>query len=132
MESDGAPMSVVSALDVKPDLTAPGVDIVAARAAGTELGTRVGEDYVMASGTSMATPHVAGAAALLVRQHPLWSPADLKVARVGSVAYNPAFTALDQGAGRVDVAAALETSLLANTPSLSFGLAEWPHGRNPC
>src|SRR5204862_3108640 len=52
---------------IKPDLTAPGVDIVAARAAGTELGTLVGDDYVMASGTSMATPHVTGAAALPVQ-----------------------------------------------------------------
>jgi subtilisin family serine protease len=112
---------------IKPDLTAPGVDIVAARAAGTELGTLVGEDYVMASGTSMATPHVAGAAALLVQRHPVWSAADLKVALVGSASYDPASTALDQGGGRVDIPAALETSLLSSTPGLGFGKPEWPH-----
>jgi subtilisin family serine protease len=112
---------------IKPDLTAPGVDIVAARAAGTELGTLVGEDYATAGGTSMATPHVAGAAALLVQRHPVWSAADLKAALVGAAEYNPAFTALDQGTGRVDVPAALEASLLASTASLSFGLAPWPH-----
>jgi len=116
---------------IKPDLTAPGVEIVAARAAGTELGTRVGDDYVAASGTSMAAPHVAGAAALLAQRHPVWSAADLKAALVGTAVYNPAFTALHQGTGRVDVPAALEVSLLSSTPSLSFGLARWPHDDDP-
>src|SRR5205823_6493923 len=44
---------------VKPDITAPGAGIVAARAAGTTIGDPVGDQYVSASGTSMATPHVA-------------------------------------------------------------------------
>lgn len=44
---------------IKPEITAPGVDIVAARAAGTNLGTPVGTDYTTLNGTSMATPHVA-------------------------------------------------------------------------
>ncbi|HWO11550.1 MAG TPA: S8 family serine peptidase, partial [Polyangiaceae bacterium] len=55
---------------IKPDLTAPGVDIVAARATGTELGAVVDEDYVTLSGTSMATPHAAGSVALLLDAHP--------------------------------------------------------------
>jgi subtilisin family serine protease len=50
---------------MKPDITAPGVDIVAARAAGTTLGEPVGQWYTRATGTSMATPHVAGAAAIM-------------------------------------------------------------------
>jgi hypothetical protein len=112
---------------LKPDLTAPGVDIVAARAAGTELGELVGEDYVTLSGTSMATPHVAGAAALLLDRHPSWGPAELKSALIGSAAHNPEFTARDQGGGRVDVAAALDATLLASAPNLSFGAARWPH-----
>ncbi|HTV21368.1 MAG TPA: S8 family serine peptidase [Polyangiaceae bacterium] len=112
---------------IKPELTAPGVDIVAARAAGTELGELVGDDYVKASGTSMAAPHVAGAAAILLDQHPSWGAAELKSALIGSAVYNPAFTALEQGSGRVDVAAALETTIVASAPSLSFGLARWPH-----
>jgi subtilisin family serine protease len=112
---------------IKPDLTAPGVDIVAARAAGTELGELVGEYYVTASGTSMATPHAAGAAALLLQAHPNWRGADVKASLMGSAAFNPMHSALDQGAGRVDIAAALNTTLLANTASLSFGLALWPH-----
>jgi subtilisin family serine protease len=112
---------------IKPDLTAPGVDIVAARAAGTELGTPVGEEYVAVSGTSMATPHAAGVAALLLQQNPEWGPEELKAALMGSARFNPLFTALDQGTGRVDVVAALSTSLMADTPSVSFGRTLWPH-----
>jgi hypothetical protein len=46
---------------------------------------------------------------------------------MGSAAFNPALTGLDQGAGRVDIAAALDASLIAASPSVSFGLALWPH-----
>ena len=55
---------------LKPEITAPGVGIVAARAAGTTMGTPVDDAYTTASGTSMATPHVAGAAAILAQEHP--------------------------------------------------------------
>jgi len=112
---------------LKPDITGPGVDIVAARGAGTELGALVGDDYVTASGTSMAAPHVAGAAALVLQQRPTWRGADVKAALMGSAVFNSAYTTADQGAGRVDVAAALDTSFLANASSLSLGIARWPH-----
>lgn len=112
---------------LKPDLTAPGVDIVAARGAGTLLGFPVGEAYVAASGTSMAAPHAAGAAALLLQQHPTWGAQELKAALMGSAAYNPTLTLPDQGAGRLEVAAALETRLLAEPASVSLGVARWPH-----
>ena len=112
---------------LKPDITAPGVDIIAARGAGTELGAPVGDDYVTSSGTSMAAPHVAGAAALVAQQHATWLGADIKAALMGTALFNPAYTTLDQGAGRVDVAAALDVSFLANAASLSLGIARWPH-----
>lgn len=112
---------------LKPDLTAPGVDIVAARAAGTELGLLVGEQYVTVSGTSMAAPHVAGAAALILQQHPTWRGADAKAALMGSAVFNAAHGTPAQGAGRVDVAAALGTKFLANASSLGLGIARWPH-----
>ena len=53
---------------VKPDVVAPGVDIVAARASGTSMGSPLNSYYTSASGTSMATPHVAGAAALILQK----------------------------------------------------------------
>ncbi len=57
---------------VKPDVTAPGVDIVAARSKDSQIGDPVGQYYLKLSGTSMATPHTVGAAAILAQQHPTW------------------------------------------------------------
>ncbi|GAB3154601.1 hypothetical protein GCM10027290_49390 [Micromonospora sonneratiae] len=91
---------------VKPEMTAPGAAIVAARAAGTALGPIVDGQYVRIGGTSMATPHVAGAAALLAQANPDWTPAQLKDAlvtttRAGSYAW------WQGGTGRLDVPRAL-------------------------
>ncbi len=91
---------------VKPNLTAPGVGIIAARAAGTSLGSPVDERHTSLSGTSMATPHVAGAAALLAQAHPDWTATELKDALV-SAAVPGDYTPFQQGSGRVDVARAL-------------------------
>ncbi|MEU8301734.1 S8 family serine peptidase [Micromonospora sp. NPDC048909] len=92
---------------LKPEITAPGVGIIAARAAGTTMGTPVGDAYTTASGTSMATPHVAGAAAILAQDHPDWTAGKLKDALVSTTKANPELTVFEQGGGRVDVARAL-------------------------
>ncbi|MGW0228801.1 S8 family serine peptidase [Actinopolymorpha singaporensis] len=112
---------------IKPDITAPGVDIVAARAAGTELGDPVGDKYVRLSGTSMATPHVAGAAALLAQQHPTWKAGRLKPVLTSSAKSSPDLSVYEQGSGRVDVARAITQTVLGTPVSLSFGIARWPH-----
>ncbi|WP_327633243.1 S8 family peptidase [Kribbella sp. NBC_00482] len=112
---------------VKPDITAPGVGIVAARAAGAVLGEPVGERYSRMSGTSMATPHVSGAAALLVQQHAAWKAPELKSALMSAAKPNPSLAPYEQGAGRVDLARAVTQSVVATTGSLSFGTALWPH-----
>lgn len=112
---------------IKPDLTAPGVSIVAARAAGTAMGSPVNEHYTSADGTSMAAPHVAGAAALLAQRHPDWRAPELKAALIGSAQPVAAGTVFQQGAGRLDAARAIGQTVIAATPSLSFGLQQWPH-----
>jgi subtilisin family serine protease len=111
---------------LKPDLTAPGVEIVAARGKDGFLG-EPGELYMALDGTSMATPHAAGAAAILHQRHPDWTPARIKAALVGSAAPNPALAAHEQGAGRVDVARALDASIVVSPATVSFGRARWPH-----
>ncbi|MGC4820914.1 S8 family serine peptidase [Micromonospora sp. DT63] len=105
---------------LKPEITAPGVGIVAARAAGTTMGTPVGDAYTTASGTSMATPHVAGAAAILAQDHPDWSAGKLKDALVSTTKANPALTVFEQGGGRVDVARALTQRVYASA-TVDFG-----------
>ncbi|SFR28356.1 Subtilase family protein [Lentzea waywayandensis] len=107
---------------VKPEINAPGVAVVAARAAGTSMGAPVSDLHTAASGTSMATPHVAGAAALLAQQHPGWSAQTLKNALVTSAA-DVGMPWHEQGAGRLDVARAVTQKATA-TASASFGRQE--------
>ncbi|MBB5477412.1 S8 family serine peptidase [Micromonospora parathelypteridis] len=112
---------------LKPDITAPGVEIVAARGDGTELGAPVGEEYVTLSGTSMAAPHVTGAVALLAQQHSGWAGAQLKATLMASAKPHPEQTAFQQGAGRVDVARAITQRVVSDPVSVSFGQPAWPH-----
>jgi len=114
---DGAP---------KPDITAPGVGIVAARAAHGTLGTPVGTSYVAMSGTSMATPHVAGAAAIIAQEHPGYTGRQIKQVLMASAKPTPGLTVLQQGAGRVNLTQAI-TQTVVSSPALDFGEAQWPH-----
>ncbi|MBO2448049.1 S8 family serine peptidase [Actinomadura barringtoniae] len=108
---------------IKPDVTAPGVDITAARAAGTSAGTPVDDHYTTMSGTSMAAPHAAGAAALLLQQHPGWTPAQVKSALMTTAAPKPGVSVFAQGAGRIDVGRAVSAQVLADQGSVSFDLS---------
>ncbi|MEU7526010.1 S8 family serine peptidase [Saccharothrix sp. NPDC042600] len=112
---------------IKPDITAPGVGIVAAKARNAKIGDPVGDAHLALSGTSMAAPHVAGAAAILAARHPDWTATRLKSALMASARPNPALTVFEQGAGRVDVARAVRQTAHATPPSLSLGTARWPH-----
>ncbi|WP_246002475.1 S8 family peptidase [Allorhizocola rhizosphaerae] len=94
---------VMNTRAAKPELVAPGVDIIAARAQGTAMGTVIDGHYTSASGTSMATPHAAGGAAILAQRHPQWTPQQLKSGLVGAV--DPlAGDVYEHGSGRLDVA----------------------------
>ncbi|MEV6594543.1 S8 family peptidase [Streptomyces acidicola] len=108
---------------VKPEITAPGVGITAARASGTSMGTPVDDNYTTANGTSMATPHVAGAAALVAQAHPDWTGPQIKQALASTAKTNPDNSAFEQGDGRVDAARAVGQGVFA-TPTLSFGKYE--------
>ncbi|GAA1856887.1 S8 family serine peptidase [Myceligenerans crystallogenes] len=112
---------------IKPDVVAPGDGIVAARGAGTELGDVVDDLHTALSGTSMATPHVAGAAAALLQARPGLTPAQAKAALMGSAAATGG-TVWDEGAGRIDVPAAIGQEVLASPASVSLGLFAYPHG----
>lgn len=92
---------------VKPDVCFPGHNIVAARAKNTKMGTPVDAFYTSASGTSMATPHASGAAALLLQAHPGIAPAQVKE-RLMATAKDLGLNANTQGQGRGDILAAHE------------------------
>jgi len=107
---------------IKPDILAPGVDIIAARANGTNMGTPVSQFYTMASGTSMATPHATGAAALLVDAYPSWNPTQVKMA-LTNYAEDTGSNMLKQGSGRLNVCKSANASIVGNS-SISFGRVE--------
>ena len=108
---------------VKPEITAPGVSITAARAAGTTMGTPVDADYTTANGTSMATPHVAGAAALVAQAHPDWTGEQIKQSLASTAKTNDVNSVFEQGDGRVDAVRAVGQGVFA-TSALSFGRFE--------
>ncbi|SOR80181.1 Subtilisin E precursor [Streptomyces chartreusis NRRL 3882] len=115
---------------VKPDLTAPGVEITAAAAAGSLVESEYPSGvpgYATLDGTSMATPHVAGAAAVLAQQHPDWSGERLKAVLTGS-AKPGTYSSFQQGTGRTDVVRALQQSVVTEQGPLDFGEQQWPHG----
>ncbi|MGD8341290.1 MAG: S8 family serine peptidase, partial [Gammaproteobacteria bacterium] len=103
---------------VKPDLTAPGVNILAGSTPDIANGRR-GEYFQYLSGTSMAVPMVSGIAALLKEAEPEWSPAALKSALM-TTAYDDVVTEdgeflanpFDMGAGHVSGNEALSPGLV--------------------
>ena len=100
---------------VKPDVSAPGTNILAALPPASLLGALAQGRYGAISGTSMASPHVAGAAALLRQAHPDWSVDEIRTALQSTAtnlrdAYQNAKAdsttverVVDQGAGLIDV-----------------------------
>ncbi len=103
---------VLSTYAIKPDVTAPGVGILASQLGG---GNR------SLSGTSMATPHVAGAAALLLQSNPALSPAQVKHILMGT-AVDLGYNVFCQGTGGIDVYEAISSKTIVSPASISLGL----------
>ncbi len=95
---------------LKPDLAAPGFNIHSAWA---------GSGVQQMSGTSMAAPHVAGAAALLIERHPDWTPSILKAALMNTAVQTrdengAPYPETRTGAGRVNPGLAIDTPIIAS------------------
>ena len=113
---------------IKPDVVAPGVDVVSSGYGNGPFPIPF-TGFGSASGTSMATPHVAGSAALLLQLHPEWTPNQVKSALMTTatekVYLNTTQTqladVLDRGSGRIDLASAANPGLTLDQPSLSGG-----------
>jgi subtilisin family serine protease len=107
---------------LKPDISAPGLDVLSSTPPLT-----TGSTFSVFAGTSMATPHVAGAAALLVQRHPAWSAYQIKSALMSTA--GPAWgdtlrtqeaPVLLEGAGLTNVQAADDPKIFTDPQSLSF------------
>jgi hypothetical protein len=119
---------------VKPDIVAPGVDIWAACAKGSRIEYWANQtqipgidvdgdgryDYVRLSGTSMSTPHVSGAAALLKQLSPHLTPNEIKNILI-STAKDLGYNAYQQGGGRVNITSAISTPVLVDPATISLG-----------
>jgi minor extracellular serine protease Vpr len=108
---------------LKPDVSAPGGQILS-----STLPEFAGSPFAVFDGTSMATPHVAGSAALLLELHPGWSAQQVKSALVSTA--GPAYDdtaetheapVLLEGGGLVNLPRAADPGLFTDPTSLSFG-----------
>lgn len=132
---------------LNPSVTAPGTDILAALVDpdADGPGEYGGTEYGMISGTSMASPHVAGAAALILQAHPTWTPAQVQSALMTTasptvqhhnggdgVNPSPAVATPDvQGSGRVQVGQAALAGLLFNETEANYRAADPQLGGDP-
>jgi hypothetical protein len=114
---------------IKPDITAPGVQILAAMTPTPDdpVNGPPGEYYQAIAGTSMASPHIAGAAILLRALHPSWTPGQIKSAimtqaRTAVVKEDLTTPAdpFDMGAGRIDVGRASNAPVTISETAARF------------
>ncbi|RVU28614.1 peptidase [Streptomyces antnestii] len=105
---------------LKPEIAAPGVAISAAAAGGRGVYA-----YQSMSGTSMATPHVAGAAAIVKQRHPDWNAQQIKSALVSSADAAIPGDVRETGGGRLDVKAAIDETVLGAS-AVQGGSFNWP------
>ncbi|QBY05279.1 peptidase S8 [Thalassotalea sp. HSM 43] len=128
-----------------PTMSAPGVDIYAAYSDEQPfVSAPYGTDYVAISGTSMASPHVAGSMALLRQAHPQWSAAEVQSALSMTADNVVKYKRLNRdseptghaeiyraGAGRINVAKAVKAGLVMDETTDNFMLANPYNGGTP-
>ncbi len=115
---------------IAPSVAAPGVATFAAY--------KTPEEFAVIQGTSMASPHVAGAAALMVALHPNWTPAEIQSALMSSAhtavvkedGVTPA-DPFDMGAGRVDLFGASQAGIVLNETNAHYVAANPGTGGDP-
>jgi subtilisin family serine protease len=104
--------------EIKPDILAPGVFIYSTVPKAGELSSP--DRYLHLDGTSMATPHVAGAAALLRQLNPDWTPETIK-ANLMNTAKDLGLSAYEQGSGRMQVRLAAGAMAVVQPGGIAFG-----------
>ncbi|MGH2444569.1 MAG: S8 family serine peptidase [Candidatus Limnocylindria bacterium] len=117
-----------------PSVGAPGLDIIAAHGQGDPSPPV----WDIVSGTSMASPHAAGSAALLTALHPDWTPDEIQAALMTTAAsgvvqedgVTPA-TPFDVGAGRIDLASAANAGLVLDETTANYLAADPTTGGDP-
>ncbi|MBA0623473.1 hypothetical protein Godav_008935 [Gossypium davidsonii] len=140
------PMTVISSKDgAKPDIAAPGVNILAAWIGNDTVQTLKGKDaplYNVLSGTSMACPHVSGIAAAVKSRNPTWSPSVIRSAIMTTAAQTnnikapittekgTAATPYDFGAGEVSTTGPLQPGLVYETTAIDYLNFLCYHGYN--
>lgn len=120
-------------MELTPDVVAPGVDILAAGYCSSCDDPRLG--YNQVSGTSMATPHVSGAAAIVLQHHPEFTPLEVRSALMTTAEYKTVMNSvsdpaqpLDMGSGRINLEKAIEPALYIDPPRVDFSVS--PRDRN--
>jgi subtilisin family serine protease len=118
---------------LKPDITAPGVDVLAAVNGVNPLSA---PEYGILSGTSMATPHMTGAAALVIALHNTWTPAEVESALMTTAKTSvteggkPAGV-FARGAGRADLTKAALAGIVLNETTANYTAANPANGGDP-
>lgn len=105
---------------LKPDVSAPGVQVLSSVGANS---------YVRMSGTSMATPAVAGACALVIQAHPGWSAYDVRSAIINYAepqkdSKGNYHEVLAQGTGRIDIVKSINAPAIFNPVSFDLGFSK--------
>jgi len=112
---------------IKPDVTAPGVDICAAQYDDAwEDYQCIDDEHTAISGTSMATPHVAGASALVKQAIPELTAEEVKSVLM-LTSYDTGYNIFTQGSGRIDVKNALIAEIISDPVSFAFDTVSETH-----